>query len=196
MSINMSNVKSITLGGQNVKKIEDKNGNVLWKDNNTYTTTISLTVGEGQDITSTQYRDAIRIPSSNAIKNAIGSKIGIASSGINVKKVELDLSTLYWHNVYSGKQTPKLSTSSSNTSGTTYFASGIERTSNYVFEWSNYKLDVTQYMNTRLFGYCYEYDRYNPRYRQFGTSSGDSSTFCQSYGSGLPIFTIVVTYEC
>ena len=30
MSINMSNVKAITLGGQNVKKIEDANGNVLW----------------------------------------------------------------------------------------------------------------------------------------------------------------------
>ena len=30
MSINMSNVKAITLGGQNVKKIEDLNGNVLW----------------------------------------------------------------------------------------------------------------------------------------------------------------------
>lgn len=31
MSINMSNVKAITLGGQNVKKIEDSNGNVLWQ---------------------------------------------------------------------------------------------------------------------------------------------------------------------
>ena len=31
MSINMSNVKAITLGGQNVKKIEDANGNVLWE---------------------------------------------------------------------------------------------------------------------------------------------------------------------
>lgn len=31
MSINMSNVKAITLGGQNVKKIEDSNGNVLWE---------------------------------------------------------------------------------------------------------------------------------------------------------------------
>ena len=30
MSIIMKDVKSITLGGQNVKKIEDKNGNVLW----------------------------------------------------------------------------------------------------------------------------------------------------------------------
>lgn len=30
MSINMSNVKSITLGGVSVKKIEDTSGNVLW----------------------------------------------------------------------------------------------------------------------------------------------------------------------
>ena len=32
MSINMSNVKAITLGGQNVKKIEDSNGKVLWEE--------------------------------------------------------------------------------------------------------------------------------------------------------------------
>lgn len=32
MSINMTNVKSITLGGVSVKKIEDANGNVLWEE--------------------------------------------------------------------------------------------------------------------------------------------------------------------
>ena len=190
MSINMTNVKSITLGGVSVKKIEDTNGNVLWENKNG--TTINLTVGEGQDCTSTQYLNAIRIPSSGTIKTAISNNTGISYDYINVKKVELDLTTLYWRNEYSGKQTPKLSTSSSNTSSTTYFASGIERTSSYVFEWSNYKLDVTKYMNTRLFGYSYEYDRYYPRYRQFSDSG---SRFCQSNGTGLPIFTIVVTYE-
>lgn len=47
MSINMSNVKAITLGGQNVKKIEDTNGNVLWKlsiDNASIITFYSYTV--------------------------------------------------------------------------------------------------------------------------------------------------------
>ena len=53
MSIIMKNVKSITLGGVSVKKIEDKNGNVLW-DKSTQTATNELTVGEGQDITTTQ----------------------------------------------------------------------------------------------------------------------------------------------
>ena len=193
MSINMKDVKSITLGGVSVKKIEDTNGNVLW--DNTQTPTISLTVGEGQDCTSTQYLNAIRIPSSNTIKVAISNKTGASSNSITIKKVELDLTTLYWRNEYSGTQTPKLSTSSSNTSSTTYFATGIDINGRGVSQWSNYKLDVTQYMNTRLFGYCYEYDRYNPRYRKFDTTIGEGSTFCQSYGSGLPIFTIVVTYE-
>lgn len=190
MSINMTNVKSITLGGQNVKKIADTNGNVLWE--NKGKSTISLTVGEGQDITSTQYLNAIRIPASWTIAREISNKTGVLQDNIKVTKVELDLTTLYWLNQYSGTQTPMLSTSSSNTSSTTYFASGIDRNSMYVFEWSNYKLDVTKYMNTRLFGYSYEYDRYNPRYRQFSDSG---SRFCQRTGTSLPTFTIVVTYE-
>ena len=193
MSIIMKNVKSITLGGLEVKKIEDKNGNVLW-GNNTQTATINLTVGEGQDCTSTQYIDAIRIPSSGTIRRAISNKTGISYDYINVKKVELDLSTLYWYTDSSEKHYPILSTSSSITSSTTYFCSGIDRTSNYVFEWSNSKYDVTKYMNTRLFGYRYNYnyDTYHPKYTSF---SDTGSRFCQSNGSGLPIFTIVVTYE-
>lgn len=50
MSINMSNVKAITIGGQNVKKIEDTNGNVLWKlpmDNASIITFYSYTVKFG-----------------------------------------------------------------------------------------------------------------------------------------------------
>lgn len=193
MSINMKNVKSITLGGVSVKKIEDTNGRVLWGGSTT--ATINITVGEGQDCTSTQYLNAIRIPASWTIANAISRKTGIPSGSINVTKVELDLSTLYWYNYYSGKQSPKFSTSSSNTSSTTYFGSGTERTTKYVFPWATYKIDVTKYMNTRLFGYSYEYDRYNQRYRSFSDSSSSGSVFCQSNGTGLPIFTIVVTYE-
>ena len=192
MSINMSNVKAITLGGKNVKKIEDTNGNVLWE--NKGESTINLTVGEGQDCTSTQYLDAIRIPSSGTIKSAISNKTGVSSNYINVKKVELDLTTLYWYTGSSGKHYPVLSTSSSITSSTTYFCSGIDRTSNYVFQWSNSKYDVTKYMNTKLFGYRYNYnyDNWNPKYTSFGDSG---PKFCQRNGTGLPIFTIVVTYE-
>ena len=194
MSINMSNVKSITLGGVEVKKIADTNGNVLWQYNNTSSGTIELTVGAGQDITSTQYLNAIRIPSSSTIKTAISNKTGVSYDSINVKKVELDLSTLYWNNDSSGKYYPNFSTSSSITSSTTYFGGGSTVTSSYVFNWSNYKLDVTKYMNTRLFGYRYNYnyDQYHAKYTAFSDSG---SKFCQSYGSGLPIFKIVVTYE-
>ena len=197
MSINMSNVKSITLGGVSVKKISDKNGNVLW-GNSTQTATINLTVGAGQDCTSTQYLNAIRIPSSGTIKSAISNKTGVPYNYINVKKVELDLTTLYWYNGRSGKHYPTLSTSSSSTSSTTYFASGIDRTSSYVFQWADYKYDVTKYMNTKLFGYSYNYnyDQWNPKYSSFSDSSSSSgSKFCQRNGTGLPIFTIVVTYE-
>ena len=196
MSINMSNVKSITLGGVEVKKIADTNGNVLWE--NKGKSTISLTVGEGQDCTSTQYLNAIRIPSSGTIKGAISNKTGIDYNNIKVTKVELDLSTLYWYNSSSGKYAPYFSTSSSITSSTTYFGGGIDRTSSHVFQWSNYKYDVSKYMNTRLFGYRYNYnyDQWYPEYTKFtDTNNNSGSKFCQSYGSGLPIFTIVVTYE-
>ena len=192
MSINMSNVKSITLGGVEVKKIADKNGNVLWEGKGE--STISLTVGEGQDCTSTQYLDAIRIPSSGTIMSAISNKTGVSYDNINVKKVELDLSTLYWYNDLSGEYAPYLSTSSSITSSTTYFCGGITRTSSYVFQWSNSKYDVTKYMNTRLFGYRYNYN-YNQWYPKYSSFYDSGPNFCQRNGTGLPIFTIVVTYE-
>ena len=195
MSINMSNVKSITLGGQNVKKIADKNGNVLWQDKIS-SATISLTVGAGQDCASTQYLNAIRIPSSGTIKDAISNKTGIPYDDINVKKVELDLSTLYWLTDSSKKHYPTLSTSSSVSSSTVYFGAGETRQKDYVFQWDTYKLDVTKYMNTRLFGYRYnyDYDYWNPKYSSFAESNSSGPKFCQSYGTSLPIFTIVVTY--
>ena len=194
MSINMANVKSITLGGVQVKKIADTNGRILWSGSTT--TTINITVGEGQDATSTQYFNAIRIPSSSTIKNAISRKTGIASSSINVKKVELDLTTLYWFDERSGKHSPEFSTSSSITSSTTYFGSGIDRTGRHISQWSNYKMDVTKYMNTRLFGYTYNYnyDNWNPKYSSFSESNSSYPIFCNS-GGNLPTFTLIVTYE-
>ena len=92
MSINMSNVKAITLGGQNVKKIEDKNGNVLWKENNNQTTTINLTVGSGQDISIGQYYNRIVVPSLNDIKSAVANKASISVSDIeSIDTVDLIL---------------------------------------------------------------------------------------------------------
>ena len=94
MSINMSNVKAITLGGRNVKKIEDTNGNVLWKvpGSDITTGTINITVGSGQDITTTQYYNRIVVPSLNSIKSAVANKSSISQSNIlSIDTVELIL---------------------------------------------------------------------------------------------------------
>lgn len=94
MSIIMSNVKAITIGGQNVKKIEDKNGNVLWKlpGSDITTGTIDLTVGEGQDITAPQNYNRIVVPSLTTIKSAVANKASISESNIvSIDTVELIL---------------------------------------------------------------------------------------------------------
>lgn len=94
MSIIMSNVKAITIGGQNVKKIEDKNGNVLWKlpGSDIQTGTINLTVGEGQDITAPQNYNRIVVPSLTTIKSAVANKASISESNIvSIDTVELIL---------------------------------------------------------------------------------------------------------
>lgn len=199
MSINMSNVKSITLGGAQVKKIEDTSGVVLWQKPSS-SATINLTVGtngSGQDATGTQYFYAIRIPSSWTIQRAISNKTGIEYDSIKVTKVELDLSTLYWYNDRSNYQVPKLSTSSSATSSTTYFGSGTERRNGTgKYQWGTHKIDVTKYMNTRLFGYNYGSYIYDKTYYAFSDTGTSGSRFCTSSSSStLPIFTIVVTYE-
>ena len=162
-----------------------------------HTTTINITVGAGQEITTSQYYDSIRIPSSSTIRNAVARKIGAEPFGINLTKVELDLSTLYWYNNRSNYQTPEFSTSSSNTSSTTYFGSGIERRDKTgIFQWHTYNIDVTKYMNTRLYGYNYGSYIYDKTYYKFSTSSSSGSRFCTSSSSStLPTFTIRVTYE-
>lgn len=77
MSIDMTTVKEITHNNKEVVKIEDSNGNILWQKNvPVQTDTITLTVGSGQNITTTQYYDHIVIPSKNTIKNKINSLTG------------------------------------------------------------------------------------------------------------------------
>ena len=191
MSINMSNVKSITLGGVSVKKIEDKNGNVLWQENKTHSATIELTIGSGQDITTTQYYNRIVLPSINTIKSTINSKQGISVT--NITKVEFDESTFYWYNpntstsLYSAKAT----TSSSTTGGTGVLYSNYR---NYrdqgVCQWGTSKIDVTNYLSKTLYGY------YVSSYTSsFGTyANSGNGNFCNSSGS-KPTFTLIVTYE-
>ena len=191
MSINMTNVKSITLGGVEVKKIADTNGNVLWQENKTHSATIELTIGSGQDITTTQYYNRIVLPSINTIKSTINSKQGISVT--NITKVEFDESTFYWYNpntstsLYSAKAT----TSSSTTGGTGVLYSNYR---NYrdqgVCQWGTSKIDVTNYLSTTLYGY------YVSSYTSsFGTSANSGNgNFCNRSGS-KPTFTLIVTYE-
>lgn len=186
MSIIMKNVKSITLGGVSVKKIEDTNGRVLWGGSTT--ATINLTVGKGQDITTTQYRNRIVLPSISTIKSKVASKTGLSSSAITIKKVELDLSTLYWYNDYYSDQTPYFSLS---TSSTSYFGGGTTITTTGIFNWGSYRLDVTNYLGKTLYGYR----NTNGGYYEFSTSSYQGSRFCTSSSSStLPTFTLIVTY--
>ena len=187
MSINMANVKAITLGGQNVKKIEDTSGRILWqmKSGNT----INITVGKDQDITRTQYYNRIILPSLNSIKSIVASKIGTTSSSVNITKVELDLSTVYWYNDYLSDQTPYFSLS---TSSPSYFGGGITRSQSERYQWGSYKIDATNYLGKTLYGYRTT----NGGYYEFSTSSYQGSRFCTSSSShSSPTFTLVVTYE-
>ena len=187
MSINMANVKSITLGGVEVKKIEDTSGRILWGGSTT--ATINITVGASQDITTTQYYNRIVLPSLSSIKSKVASKIGSSSSGINVTKVELYLGTLYWYSDYASKDTPYLSLSTSNPD---YFGGGRRRSQSGIYNWDTYKIDVTDYLGKSLYGYRIN----NDGFYEFNNSSSSGSRFCTSSSSStLPTFTLIVTYE-
>lgn len=160
-----------------------------------HTGTISLTVGEGKDITSTQNYNKLFIPYASSIKSRIMSSIGVTSQQyINITKVELDESTLYWYNpnndtkLYNAKAT----TSSSATSGTGVLYSTYR---NYrdrgVCQWSSSsKADVTNYLGKSLYGYYV-----SSTTQSFGNvANSGSGNFCNSSGS-KPTFTIIVTYE-
>ena len=198
MSINMTNVKSITLGGVSVKKIADKNGNVLWQENKG--STINITLGEGQDITINQDYDRIQIPPIHQIINFIASKTGISSSDIKVTNIQIDGSTLYWNNKDSGEQTPYLSFQPSVSSSTVYFGGGTTVSSTGINPWSSsiVNLDgisLDNHSNTVLYGYVRSNS--SGKYSAFSPySTGTRNRFCQgtSY-STVPTFTMVVTYE-
>ena len=160
-----------------------------------HTGTINLTVGAGQDITNPQDYNEIFIPYASTIKSKIESKTGISSSYINVTKVELDESTLYWYNPNNATKlyNAKATTSSSPNGGTGVLYSTYR---NYrdrgVCQWSSSssKADVTKYLGKTLYGYYVSSST-----QSFGTVANSSSgNFCNSSGA-KPTFTIVVTYE-
>ena len=201
MSIIMKNVKAITISGHNVKKIEDKNGNVLWESSQLHT--INITVGAGQDITTTQYAEGIVLPSLNDIKSKIASKTGISSSSITIKKAMIQNNTLYWR------------VGSNYNNGTTYYgrlsfggglpfeSDPVSQTETHTYPWnssSNSYSDVTYYLKdsstTLSQGYIgieneelgtpFVTSRYNNKEAHFCSSTNVYA---------LPTYTLVVTYE-
>lgn len=157
-----------------------------------YTGTINLTVGAGQDITKTQYYNRIYLPSKSTIQNAIASKIGTASIGINVKKVELDLSTLYWYCSDSQDYfTPYLAWVNSykyileDSAGTRLKGTGIRKWGTSYYNVTSHSGSLYGYIRGDVLGYY-----------SFSNSSSSGSRFCTSSSSStLPTYTIRVTYE-
>ena len=224
MSINMSNVKAITLGGLNVKKISDKSGNVLWKYNNPYSSTIELTVGSGQDITTRQYYNRIVVPNLNSIKSAVANKSSISVSNIvSIDTVELILGSntlpcAVKHGTSSTRDTKIrfflvlgstiTSTVLSRGSGayTVDFASG-NYANKYIVgafcpTWTgtNY-IDITSYLSassTRSIygGYAMGTTEYQSEtpLNMFETSSDSGVHMCSYATSTLPTFSIRVSY--
>ena len=193
MSINMSNVKAITLGGQNVKKIEDKNGNVLWKVPNITTGTINFIIGSLEDFSVGQYYNRIVLPSISTIKSRVASATGVPSSDVSVTKIELDLSTLYWFNNSSLNSVTAFSLTTTNR---IYFGRS-EASGTGVIHWGTSNLDITNKLSssatTSFYGYYI--DRSTAIYTEFSTSKSYPH-FCKSSSStSTPTFTIVVSYE-
>lgn len=192
--MDLSNVKSIVIPEGTVKKIEDGDGNVLWKKPVT-TATINITIGASQDITTPQNYQRIVLPSLNSIKSKVASKIGASPSDVNVTKVQLNLSTLYWYNSYSDQRFPRFSLTTSNPS---YFGDGTIRNSTGRNNWSSDKLDITDKLasySTKSF-YGYAWHAYTTEVNAFSSKSSSGSRFCtNSSSSTKPTFTIIVTYE-
>ena len=191
MSINMANVKSITLGGVEVKKIEDTNGRILWSG---YTTaTIELTVGANKSIDTPQSSTQLNLPSLDTIKSTINRKTGIVVR--NITKVEVyGGQPLYWRPGSNSSIRPWLASNSSGSSPDSPSIIGNTSSSTSIKVFGSGYVDVTRIMSetstTPFYGWI-----------QFGTSTSwnrmDGNRYgelCNSSGN-LPTFKIRVTYE-
>ena len=191
MSINMSNVKSITLGGVSVKKIEDKNGRTLWGGSTT--DTIELTVGSGQYIAINQSSTQLNLPSLDSIKNAVRSKTG--RFPIKITKVEVyGGKPLYWEPGDSYSRRPWLASNSSGYEPESPYIIGSTSSSTSTKVFGSGYVDVTTLINdtstTPFYGWM-----------QAGTSTtwrrmngGNTGALCDSNGNS-PVYKIRVTYE-
>ena len=192
MSINMSNVKAITLGGKNVKKISDKNGNVLW-NNNTQTATIELTVGARQDITTTQSSTQLNLPSIETIKSTINSKQGISVT--NITKVEVyGGSPLYWKPGNSNSRRPWLASNSSGNSPESPYIIGSTSSSTATKVFGRGYADVTTLINNTNTTPFYGWMQVGTNPTWYRMNGGNRGALCDTNGNS-PVYKIRVTYE-
>ena len=194
MSIIMKNVKSITLGGVSVKKIADKNGNVLWQEKNTQTATIELIVGAGKDITTTQSSTQLNLPSLETIKSKINSKLGISVS--NITKVEIYCeSPLYWKPGSDTNMRPWLASNSSGYEPESPYIIGTSRTTTKVcpFGSASYT-DITKLINQTNTTPFYGWVQYGTSTSYYRMNGGNRGGLCNSSGNS-PVYKIRVTYE-
>lgn len=195
MSIIMKNVKSITLGGVSVKKIADKNGNVLWEIKNTQTATIELKVGAGQDITTSQSSTQLNLPSIETIKNAIRIKTGRVV--YNITKVEVyGAEPLFWIPGSGNTMRPWLASNSSGYEPDSPYIIGTSRfstSSSQVFG-SGY-VDVTTLINDTSTAPFYGWMQVGTSTTWYRMNGGNRGKLCDSTGNGMPVYKIRVTYE-
>ena len=190
MSINMSNVKSITLGGVEVKKIADKNGNVLWENKNG--STIELTVGAGQDITTTQSSTQLNLPSIETIKSTINSKQGISVTKIT--KVEVyGGSPLYWKPGQSSSR-PWLASNSSGYSPESPYIIGETSSSTATQVFGSGYVNVTTLINDTNTTSFYGWMQVGTSTTWYRMNGGNRGKLCNSSGNS-PRYKIKVTYE-
>ena len=194
MAVTMSNVKQIMHNNKEVIKIEDSLGHILWQKKKTIAT-INITVGEKQDYQTNQYPNRLVLPSLTGIRSKVASKIGTSADSINVKKVEMDWSTVYWYNADESFPFPRVALTAENPS---FFGIGNGRTRTGLYNWSTEIQDITDKLSsgrtTAFYGYVW--DAYSGEIRKFSSSSSYGWRFCSSSSSSnLPTFTIIVTYE-
>ena len=192
MSIDMKNVKSITLGGVSVKKIEDTNGRVLWGGSTT--ATIILTVGAGQDITTTQSITQLNLPSIETIKNAIRNKTGRIVS--NITKFEIySAQPLYWKPSSNSTIRPWLASNSSGNQPESPYIIGTSRnlTTPVVFGSTSYT-DITELIQETTTSPFYGWIQYGTSTSWYRMNGGNRGKLCDSSGNA-PVYKIRVTYE-
>lgn len=168
------------------------------------TSTVNITVGASQDITTTQYFNRLVFPSISTIKSKVATKTGISSSYITINDIKLRKSSFYWMpsgssssgNLYQSPWGPFLMTTQS---GTTPITQGDYRTTYSRFTFGSADTSIMSKLSSSATtsGYGRYNQSYGSTYTDFGTSGPEYSgaTLCQSSGSSKPTYTLVVEYE-